>query len=353
MGQRPPDLDAQGQPASGRPPDLDASGKAVAGDQYQGPDSYWGGFLNSASKTIEDTKAGTYRGAAMAVPNLISAAMHPVRTATNAAHAIAHPIDSAHALAAAASDPEQGGAMIGNIVTGAALPAAVGAARQFPGGRILTSGWAGTKAGAAKLPIVGAPVKAFARGARKSWAESAPGVEAPPSGPTPPMAGRPDLVAAGEEGAYNATQSAPAGASSPTEQAYQRILENRGRFDPQATKVPPQVPKLVPEGAGPAASGKLRLTGPHAAAQYLRDEFGSEQAGRMLYGKSGVGIPPAERTAAIKRLAPGESRLPNQARRAITQGVQQGSPADAWNYVQDAPNDVAREYMINMMRGRQ
>ena len=99
-----------------------------------------------------------------------------------------------------------------------------------------------------------------------------------------------------------------------------------------------------------AAGVKQRLTAPQTA-QYLRKEYGSEQAGRMLYGKSGVGLPPAERTAAIKRLAPGTSQLPQQAQRAITQGVRQGTPQDAWQYIQKAPNDLAREYLIRLMRG--
>lgn len=88
-------------------------------------------------------------------------------------------------------------------------------------------------------------------------------------------------------------------------------------------------------------------------AQYLRKEYGSEQAGRMLYGKGQAGaIAPAARTEAIKRLAPGQSTLPQAAQRQIQQQLQSQGPSEAWNYVTKAPNARAREYLLSLMRGK-
>lgn len=160
---------------------------------------------------------------------------------------------------------------------------------KIPGARIVTAAGEGVKAGAAKLPIIGPPMKAAANAARKSWSETAP--------PKPVV--------------------------------------------PPAAKAAPSTPTAKP-----------KLSAQEAAA-YLRQEFGSEQAGRMLYGKGRDLnlIPSAERTAAIKRLAPGESHLPKSAERAIDTGIQKGSAEEAWRYATKAPNDLAREYLIRLMRG--
>lgn len=95
--------------------------------------------------------------------------------------------------------------------------------------------------------------------------------------------------------------------------------------------------------AGPT---KLKLTA-EQVAKALRDEYGSEKAGQMLYGKQHPGtIRPAERTAAIKRLAPGKSELPNQAKRSIAETY-----GEFQRRLAAAPNQLAREYILKLMKG--
>ena len=53
----------------------------------------------------------------------------------------------------------------------------------MPTGRILTAGMEGMKAGAARTPIVGPPIRAAVRAATRSYAESAPKPQTPPATP--------------------------------------------------------------------------------------------------------------------------------------------------------------------------
>ena len=109
--------------------------------------------------------------------------------------------------------------------------------------------------------------------------------------------------------------------------------------------------KEMEASAGSRATGKPKLSAPEVAAM-LRKEYGSEQAGRMLYGK-GRGrdiLPPAERQAAIKRLAPGESTLPDAARKIIKQRLLEASPEEALAYAAKAPNTPAASHFGDLLK---
>jgi hypothetical protein len=101
--------------------------------------------------------------------------------------------------------------------------------------------------------------------------------------------------------------------------------------------------------------GELRMAKPKLSAAEvalrLRQEYGSEKAGQMLYGKKQPGVhsmPAAERQAAIKRLAPGESQLPNVAKRSIADQY-----AEFQRYLASAPNAKAREFILELMKGQE
>lgn len=186
------------------------------------------------------------------------------------------------------------GSLAGMLVGGKAL----GAVGDMPAGRLLSAGTAGAKAAAGKLPIVGPPLKAGAQAAMQSWRDTAPAV----------------------------AESTPAAA-------------------PVASAAPAAAP-LSETPVGPMPKPKLSAT---EVAQRLRTEYGSDRAGMMLYGKKQPGmniISPAERQAAIKRLAPGESQLPNAAKQSIAS--QYGKFQE---YLAQAPNQRARDYILSLMKG--
>lgn len=160
-------------------------------------------------------------------------------------------------------------------------------ASKLPVGRLMSAGLSAVKGGASRLPIVGPVAKGAMKGAQQSWKASTP--------VPPPMA----------------------------------------------------APPAAAQMAGPMPKPKLSAA---EVPQMLRQQFGSEKASRMLYGKSGVGLPRQEAIANIKRLAPGDSTLPQNAQRAISKGVQQGSPQEAWSYLQKG-NTRARDYIISLLRG--
>lgn len=186
------------------------------------------------------------------------------------------------------------GSLAGMLVGGKAL----GAAGDVPAGRLLRAGAAGAKAGVEKLPIVGPPLKAGVQAAMQSWRDTAPAV----------------------------AESTPAAA-------------------PVASVAPSAAP-ISEAPVGPLPKPKLSAT---EVAQRLRTEYGSDKAGMMLYGKKQPGmniISPAERQAAIKRLAPGDSQLPNAAKQAIAS--QYGKFQE---YLAQAPNQRARDYILSLMKG--
>ena len=82
----------------------------------------------------------------------------------------------------------------------------------------------------------------------------------------------------------------------------------------------------------------------------LRKEHGSAKAGQMLYGPARPGVKAVDRQAAIKRLAPGESELPQAARRAINREVDASTPEEAFAYAQRAPNPLAKEHFGHPLR---
>lgn len=276
-----------------------------------------------------------------------------------------------------AGDPE---AMGGALLTAATMkaPAAEGSGLPaIPAGRILSAGITGMKAGAAKIPFVGPPIKGFIRGAVKSWKDSAPAEEVAPSfndqplykqmervptrasGPipettrtqTPPP--RPDVVPVGGEEAYNAGMPKPAATPDPLNTAYQQILDSGGRFTPVAERLPvaqPQAVKVMPEGAGPMPSK------PHLSAQEFlrmqRQEFGADQAARNMVPKTSPELSRAQSVDWVRESAPMENTLPNAVRRKIEQQLSGMTPEQAWDYVQRAPNTPARDYFMMRLKGR-
>lgn len=131
----------------------------------------------------------------------------------------------------------------------------------------------------------------------------------------------------------------------------------QGWAEYQASKpAAPAAPETPVEPTSPTDAIKARIKQKLTAAELakrLREEYGSEEASRMLYGRSRAGaLSRGEAVDAIKRLAPGASKLPNAAKRAIDAGVQQGTPADVLDYVNAAPNDLVREYFANKVRSK-
>lgn len=97
---------------------------------------------------------------------------------------------------------------------------------------------------------------------------------------------------------------------------------------------------------------KPKLSAAQVAAE-LRKKYGSEKAGRMLFGKKSPGVNPAsasDRQAAIKRLAPGESKLPDAAAEAIAQQMAGMSPEEAFKYAMRAPNSPAQQHIGQQLR---
>jgi len=105
---------------------------------------------------------------------------------------------------------------------------------------------------------------------------------------------------------------------------------------------------------GPAPKPRLSV---QQVAAWLRQQHGSERASQMLYGrtqrKSGLGsvvANAAERKAAIKRLAPGESQLPEAARQAMSEKLAELSSPEAGAYAGRAPNALAEGYFGDLLR---
>jgi hypothetical protein len=196
------------------------------------------------------------------------------------------------------NNPEAQGQAVSSLLLGQYGPRILTGARntaaKIPAARIGNAAWEGVKKGAAKVPVVGAPVSAGVRGAQQAWKASAPAAEA---------------VAA---------EAAPLAA------------------EPAVMHGPTPKPKL-------SAS---------ETAAYLRKEYGSEKAGRMLYGKGkGDHLPPAERQAAIKRLSPElESALPQSVKAQIDARLQAESSQGAFDYAAQAPNARAQSYIGDQLK---
>lgn len=291
-----------GQDVSHLMPQVGEDVSALMGgpQQITEPTTYAGGFLRSLGDTAAQTGKGIVRGALNAV-NPVSL----VKGAVQAADLFSQPwkipqmaggvVDQGRKILS--GDPSAGGEAIGNLAMGGIVgPRIMSAASQIPAGRIANAGMAGLKAGAEKIPIVGPPMKAGFNAAREAWSASGP------------------------EQASNATLT---------------------------IREPPPPPAMTPEPVGPmqGPQGKPKLSAPEVA-QRLREEYGSQKAGSMLYGtKHAQGLPPAERAAAIKRLAPGESQLPNVAKQAIASKY-----GDFQKYLASAPNERAREFILQLMK---
>ena len=100
---------------------------------------------------------------------------------------------------------------------------------------------------------------------------------------------------------------------------------------------------------GPPAGVKPKLTVAQVAEK-LRKEHGSAKAGRMLYGSARKGLKASDRQRAIRRLAPGESKLPDAAAAAIDRELAASTAEEAFAYAQRAPNARAQEYFGKKLR---
>lgn len=233
-------------------------------------------------------------------------------------------------MGATLSTPEGGGEAIGSLLAGLAGPrlmtkgaAKIPAARQAVGGAIERAGTAmdaGGPVGAISRNAVGGTVGALAGGPVGAAIGGAAGVAAPAV-----VRGAGRLIRGRVPPAAVAAEAAP-------------IAEAAA---PLAAEPGPML--------GPSPKPKLAA---HEVAAMLREQYGSEKAGRMLYGKGKGGhLPPAERQAAIKRLAPGESALPANAARQMDAALEGATPADAYAYAQKAPNAMAQDYFGDRLRG--
>jgi hypothetical protein len=163
---------------------------------------------------------------------------------------------------------------------------------KLPGKRMLSAGWEAAKGVGRNLPFVGRPLAAGVRGAVRGWQKAAPKVVA-------------------------AETAAPAAA------------------------------KTTAPVMGAMPKPKLNA---QQVAEMLRKEHGSAKAGQMLYGPARPGVTAANRQAAIKRLAPGQSTLPDAAKRAIDKELAGSSAEEAFRYASRAPNAQAQSYMGEMLR---
>lgn len=183
------------------------------------------------------------------------------------------------------------------ILLGAALQGGAGLLSKLPAGRLLTSGVAAAKAGATKLPFIGPPLKAAAKAGMEAWRASAPAVEA----------------------------AAPA-------------------VKAAAPAVAPELPAAVRAVAGP----KPKLSASEVK-QMMREQFGSDKGGRMLFGPAREGITAAERQALMKAGTSGGA-LPKAAERAIGARVGAMTPEEALQYAGKAPNAQAAEYFGSQLK---
>jgi hypothetical protein len=138
----------------------------------------------------------------------------------------------------------------------------------------------------------------------------------------------------------------------------EQILAKLNAADQAALTTKPITARLSPTPQEPPLSTPPNPTKPKLSAaetaQYLRNEYGSERGARMLYGTKGVDRPnvlaPAERQASIKRLAPGQSSLPESTMRELRDKVRSMSPTAAAEYANLAPNKLMRQYLLDLMR---
>lgn len=138
------------------------------------------------------------------------------------------------------------------------------------------------------------------------------GVELPSTPPDMPGVQKP-RPAKGRQGGY--TTGNPPKPSIP-EVSDARAQELLSKFEGTGPVEPPPTLDSLVQG-----DVKQKLSAPEVA-QRLRDEYGSRDGGRMLYGDS---LPGAERQDAIRRLAPGPSRTPNAATERINAADAKGA----------------------------
>lgn len=120
-----------------------------------------------------------------------------------------------------------------------------------------------------------------------------------------------------------------------------KVLQGAGRL---LSRVTPAAKTVA------SAATKPKLKAPEIAAA-LRKEYGSAQAGRMLYGPARPGLKAAERQAAIKRLTPEiKTTLPEGAKKAIDKELAASTNDEAFAYAAKAPNAPAQSYIGEQLR---
>lgn len=316
---------------------LSTDPNAGGGDSYKGPDTFWGGFGESLKKDATTVLQNIPIGAAKTLDprNLGPGILKTAALAAFGSGAVPFVGPKPEEIAAL-QDPATGGQAIGGLITGL-----VGGRVPMPTRALGAVGEGLNTAGRAleKVPGGGIKTKLAAAALQKVPGRGpvgdahAPNASGYTGGPVP--------TAPGEVLPQFRVPATPA------------EIHAGPAFTPEATKLAtPPVREIPPDvQPAPAVSPKMKLSADQVA-QMLRDQYGSEKAGRMLYGKAQGELSAADRQAAIKRLAPGASKLPEAAKVRIEQGVQEGTPSAAWRYIQDAPNALAREFLIKLMRGK-
>lgn len=173
--------------------------------------------------------------------------------------------------------------------TSAALGGGLKLLSKAPMGRIITSAVAGAKQAGPSLPLVGKPIAKFVQGAAKAWQASAPVV----------------------------AEAAPAAVEAP-----------------------------IAQQAVSAVKPKLSAS---QVKQMLREHYGSEKGGRMLFGPAREGVTAAGRQALMKEGTSGGA-LPKAAQRAIDRELAASSADEAFAYAAKAPNAPAQSYIGEMLR---
>jgi hypothetical protein len=109
---------------------------------------------------------------------------------------------------------------------------------------------------------------------------------------------------------------------------------------PKAAAVPPKV--------AAAAGPKPKLTA-QQVKQAMREQYGSERGGRMLYGPARPGVTATQRQSLMKTGTQG-GNLPKAAQRAMAKELAASTPEEAFAYAAKAPNAPAQQHLGDLLR---
>jgi hypothetical protein len=132
--------------------------------------------------------------------------------------------------------------------------------------------------------------------------------------------------------------------SGPRMRAAKKAWNAAGQMAPKVTGEAAEqtATKAVAAGAKPKLSAQQ-------AKQMLREQFGSEKGGKMLYGRARPGLTATERQTLMRSGTTGGG-LPQSARKAIEQELAASTPSEAFAYAAKAPNAPAQEAIGEMLR---